>query len=195
TDTLKHLADTHDLLAQALGRMGLRSSMARIHAMKFYELAQAYQSFARVGMDLVDEFVWVNDFETARYTIERNIFPVIQAIGLTSYVLELRALYAVVLAYCGEHQAAANEVVRLRPFEDAMDPGHRAAFQNQKQMIRDLRLHGGPAQRRVNIPPPLQALFDQRGGSTRAVEPRNKIGRNERCPCGSGQKYKRCHGR
>src|SRR5438105_4603948 len=21
-----------------------------------------------------------------------------------------------------------------------------------------------------------------------------KIGRNERCPCGSGQKYKRCHG-
>ncbi|NOX23939.1 MAG: hypothetical protein GXP36_12760 [Actinobacteria bacterium] len=21
-----------------------------------------------------------------------------------------------------------------------------------------------------------------------------KIGRNERCPCGSGRKYKRCHG-
>src|SRR3546814_9706193 len=83
--------------------------MARIHAMKFYELAQAYSSFVRVGMDLVDELVWVNDFESARYAIERNIFPVIQAIGLTSDVLELRALYAVVLAYCGDHQAAANE--------------------------------------------------------------------------------------
>lgn len=22
-----------------------------------------------------------------------------------------------------------------------------------------------------------------------------KIGRNEKCPCGSGSKYKRCHGR
>ncbi len=22
-----------------------------------------------------------------------------------------------------------------------------------------------------------------------------KIGRNEKCPCGSGRKYKRCHGR
>ena len=22
----------------------------------------------------------------------------------------------------------------------------------------------------------------------------HKIGRNERCPCGSGKKYKRCHG-
>ena len=23
---------------------------------------------------------------------------------------------------------------------------------------------------------------------------RGKIGRNEKCPCGSGRKYKRCHG-
>ncbi len=195
TDQLKHLADTLDLLAQAAGRKSQRSTMARIHAMKFYELAQAYSSFVRVGMDLVDELVWVNDFESARYTIERNIFPVIQAIGLTSDVLELRALYAVVLAYCGDHQAAANEVERLRPYEEAMDPNHRAAFQDQKQIISDVRRYGGPPQRRVDVPPPLQALFDQRKGATPSVEPRKKVGRNERCPCGSGQKYKRCHGR
>lgn len=195
TDQLKHLADTLDLLAQAAGRKSQRSTLARIHAMKFYELAQAYQSFVRVGMDLVDELVWVNDFDSARYTIERNIFPVIQAIGLTSYVLELRALYAVVLAYCGDHQAAANEVERLHPYEDAMDPNHRTAFQEQKQIIQTVRRYGGPPQRRVDIAPPLQALFDQRRGPPRAVEPRKKIGRNELCPCGSGQKYKRCHGR
>ncbi|PKB80184.1 MAG: hypothetical protein BZY88_09625 [SAR202 cluster bacterium Io17-Chloro-G9] len=23
----------------------------------------------------------------------------------------------------------------------------------------------------------------------------HKIGRNEKCPCGSGKKYKRCHGK
>lgn len=195
TDQLKHLADTLDLLAQAAGKSSQRSILARIHAMKFYELAGGYQSFVRVGMDLVDEQVWVNDFTTARYTIERNIFPVIQAIGLTSYVLELRALYAVVLAYCGDHQAAANEVERLRPFEEAMDPNHRMAFQEQKQIIRNVRLFGGPPQRRVGIPAPLQALFDQRNGPPRTVQPRRKVGRNETCPCGSGQKYKRCHGR
>ncbi|GGB75423.1 hypothetical protein GCM10010833_33340 [Blastomonas aquatica] len=195
TDQLKHLADTLDLLAQAAGKKSQRSTMARIHAMKFYELAQAYSSFTRVGMDLVDELVWVNDFESARYAIERNIFPVVQAIGLTSDVLELRALYAVVLAYCGDHQAAANEVRRLAPYEQAMAPGHREAFQDQKQIIENVRRYGGPPQRRVDIPASLQALFDQRSGVRPTIEPRKKVGRNERCPCGSGQKYKRCHGR
>src|SRR3546814_798159 len=44
TDRLKHLADSHDLYAQALGRRSQRSTLARIHAMKFYELSQSYQS-------------------------------------------------------------------------------------------------------------------------------------------------------
>ncbi|WP_254913676.1 SEC-C metal-binding domain-containing protein [Sphingobium sp. Z007] len=195
TDTLKHLADTLDLLAQAAGEMSQRSSMARIHAMKFYELAHAFESFVRVGQDLVDEFVWVNDFIGAREIMERNIFPTLQAIGLVSYVLPVRALYAVVLAYCDDHEAAANEVAWLMPYEEAMAPEHRNAFQDQKQIISDVRRFGGPLQRQVSIPAPLQALFDQRRGAPRAVEPRRKIGRNERCPCGSGRKYKQCHGR
>lgn len=195
TDTLKHLADTLDLLAQAAGGMSQRSTMARIHAMKFYELAHAFESFVRVGQDLVDEFVWVNDFTGARYIMERNIFPTLQAIGLVSYVLPVRALYAVVLAYCGDHEAAANEVARLLPYENAMPSEHRAAFQDQKQIIESVRRYGGPPQRQVSIPAPLQSLFDQRRGSAPSVEPRRKIGRNERCPCGSGSKYKHCHGR
>ncbi len=195
TDTLKHLADTLDLTAQAAGRNGQRSAMARIHAMKFYELAHAFDSLIRVGLDLVDEFVWVNDFIGARQVIERNLFPIMQGVGLASRVLETRALYAVVLAYCGDHRAAADEVARLGPFEDAMAPGHREAFQNQKRLIERVRRSGGPRQRKVNIPAPLQALFDQRRGSARAIEPRKKVGRNERCPCGSGSKFKHCHGR
>ena len=31
--------------------------------------------------------------------------------------------------------------------------------------------------------------------SARPVEARTKVGRNERCPCGSGRRYKHCHGR
>lgn len=195
TDTLKHLADTLDLLAQAAGRMSQRSAMARIHAMKFYELAHAFDSLVRVGLDLVDEFVWVNDFIGARQILEQNLFPIMQGAGLASRVLETRAVYAVVLAYCGDHQAAAEEVARLRPFEEAMVPGHRQAFQDQKRLIERVRLFGGPRQREVQIPASLQALFDRRRGSPRAIEPRRKVGRNELCPCGSGKKYKQCHGR
>ena len=195
TDTLKHLADTLDLLAQSAGRMSQRSAMSRIHAMKFYELAHAFESLVRVGLDLVDELVWANDFIGARQVLERNLFPIIQGVGLASRVLETRALYAVVLAYCGEHQAAAEEVARLRPFEAAMAPGHRQAFQDQKRIIARVRLIGGPRQRQVHISASMQALFDQRRGAQRAVEPQRKVGRNERCPCGSGRKYKQCHGR
>ncbi len=195
TDTLKHLADTLDLMAQATGRTGLRSAMARIHAMKFYELAHAFDSLVRVGLDLVDEFVSVNDFVGARQVLERNLFPIMQGVGLASRVLETRALYAVVLAYCGDHDAAANEVARLEPFEEAMGPEHRRAFGGQKRLIEGLRRFGGPRQRQVDIPAPIQALFDQRRGAPRAVEPRRKVGRNERCPCGSERKFKLCHGR
>ena len=195
TDTLKHLADTLDLFAQAAGRVSHRSAMARIHAMKFYELAHAFDSLVRVGLDLVDEFVWVNDFIGARRILERNLFPIMQSVGMASRVLEARALYAVVLAYCGDHQAASEEVARLRPFEEAMAPGHREAFQDQKRIIERVRLFGAPRQREVHIPAPLQVLFDQRRGAPGAVEPRRKVGRNERCPCGSGKKYKQCHGR
>lgn len=195
TDTVKHLADSLDLLAQSMGQFSPRSALTRIHAMKFYELAQAYNSLVRVGQDLVDEFVDAHDFIGAREVLEKNVFPFVQAIGLVSWVLPVRTLYAVVLAYCGDHDAAAAEVARLRPYEEAMVPGHREAFQNQKRLIEDLRRRGGPPQRRVQIPAPLQALFDQRRGAPRAVEPRRKVGRNERCPCGSGKKYKQCHGR
>lgn len=33
------------------------------------------------------------------------------------------------------------------------------------------------------------------GGGTPYVRQERKVGRNEPCPCGSGKKYKHCHGR
>lgn len=195
TDALKHLADSLDLYAQAQGGLGFRSGLARIHAMKFYELARTPQSIVRVGQDLVDELVWIHDFRGARDVMEKTIFPTIQSMGLLSTVLPARALYAVVLAYCGDHDAADAELARILPYRDAMHPGHRAALADQQVLIARLRKYGGPPHLEVEIPPALQAVFDERQGSRRAVQKRTKIGRNERCPCGSGRKYKHCHGR
>jgi hypothetical protein len=194
-DDLKHLADTLDLHAGALQRSGRVSPFGRIHAMKFYELAQAPQSFVKVGQDLVDEFVERRDFAGAREVIERNVLPTIQAMGLVSWVVPVRSQYAVVLAYCGEHDAAAAEMARLAPYEEGLDADRRAELRNQRNLVASLRRTGGPPQVRIAIPPALQAAFDRRRQAGSTAEGRNKIGRNEPCPCGSKRKYKHCHGR
>ena len=31
-------------------------------------------------------------------------------------------------------------------------------------------------------------------GNRGNVKPQSKVGRNDQCPCGSGRKYKKCHG-
>jgi preprotein translocase subunit SecA len=44
--------------------------------------------------------------------------------------------------------------------------------------------------------PPQQMMTNREDGAARQpVRAGRKVGRNEPCPCGSGQKYKKCHGR
>jgi preprotein translocase subunit SecA len=42
---------------------------------------------------------------------------------------------------------------------------------------------------------PKAAAIDQRAGKPQPVQIGEKVGRNDPCPCGSGKKYKHCHGR
>ena len=194
-DDLKHLADTLDLHAQALQRSGGSSPLARIHAMKFYELAHAPQSVIRVGQDLVDDFCVHNDFEGARDVIEKMLLPTVQALNLVSWVVPVRSQYAVVLAYAGQFDAADNEMRRLAPYEAGLSPAGKGELEDQRRLIASLRRSGPPPQRRVVIPPAVQELLSARNGQAAPPERRTKIGRNERCPCQSGRKYKHCHGR
>jgi hypothetical protein len=48
-DELKRLADTLDLRARALNEMGLPSGLCRLHAMKFYQIAEVPMSLMKVG--------------------------------------------------------------------------------------------------------------------------------------------------
>lgn len=195
-DDLKHLADTLDLHAQALQRSGGSSPFARIHAMKFYELAHAPQSVIRVGQDLVDDFCVHNDFEGARDVIEKTLLPTVQALNLVSWVVPVRSQYAVVLAYTGQFDAADNEMRRLAPYEAGLSPAGKGELQDQRRLIASLRRSGPPPQRKVVIPPAVKELLAARNGQAAPpLQRRTKIGRNERCPCQSGRKYKHCHGR
>jgi len=71
----------------------------------------------------------------------------------------------------GAAAARANEPEQLPSFA-------REIERRQQRQQRDLQYQTGPAQ--AEAPKPVRA------GA--------KVGRNEPCPCGSGKKYKKCHG-
>jgi preprotein translocase subunit SecA len=54
----------------------------------------------------------------------------------------------------------------------------REIERKQARQQRDLQYQTGPAQ--AEAPKPVRAAA--------------KVGRNDPCPCGSGKKYKKCHG-
>ena len=183
TDDLKHLADCLDLQAQAMNRTRKFSPFGRIHAIKFYAMANALDSAVRVGQDLADEFVGRNDYIGARDVMERNVLPNVVGKKMMSYVVPVRAQYAVILAYCGDFRTAEQEMASLSPYESGLSTEAQKELHGQRALIARMR----------KIPPPPQwqmpTFHKPRFG------PPHKMGRNEQCYCGSGLKYKRCHGR
>ncbi len=47
----------------------------------------------------------------------------------------------------------------------------------------------------IGLSAPKAAATDQRAGKAQPVKVGEKVGRNDPCPCGSGKKYKHCHGK
>lgn len=115
--------------------------------------------------------------------------------NLIAWALPVRSQYAVVLAYCGDQEAAEAEMGRLAPYAAAADAKAQQVYSNQRALVDEIGGNGPPPQLEVNIPPNLQNWFDQRRGLPSEPVRRTKIGRNEKCPCGSGKKFKHCHGR
>lgn len=191
-DDIKHLADSLDLLAMSLDADGKFSPFARIHALKFYDLAQAPDSLFRVGQDLVDQFIGHRDYTGARQFMESTLLPQLQTLKLADYLIPVRSQYAVVLAYCGLFPQAEGEMARLQPYEAGLDERGRAELRNQRRFIAALKVSEPPPQWR----PPLD--FERRlkpaMDAISGAQPIAKARRNEPCPCGSGRKYKKCHG-
>jgi uncharacterized protein YecA (UPF0149 family) len=125
---------------------------------------------------LADECVERNDYIGARDVMERNLLPNVVQHKIVSRMVPVRSQYAVILSYCGEHDAADAEMARLMPYEAGLDDEAQMELRRQRQLVARLR---------VAAPPPQWQM----------PSPRRKIGRNERCYCGSGKKYKHCHGR
>lgn len=170
---IKHLADALELHAINCEALGKSMPFSRIHSMKFYNMAQAPESMVRVGQDLADEFVGRKDPVGAKMVMEEQVLPVVQKAGLVKRLVQVRSQYAVILAMCGQHRDATAEMQRLEPYLEGLANEQRQEIENQRNKIAELA-HGAPM------------------GAT--VQLYGKVGRNAKCPCGSGLKYKKCHG-
>ena len=172
-EDLKHIADALELYAITREAQGLPTPFARIHSMKFYGMIGAYDSIVRVGQDLADEFVGLKDYEGAREVMEQHVLPMVSKAKLVTRMVQCRSQYAVILAHAGEHMGAVTEIQRLRPYLDGVSESQRKEVEHQTGFIAHIINQSKRAKVRATL---------------------GSVGRNDRCPCGSGLKYKKCHG-
>ena len=185
---VKHLADALELLAMVTKKVGGIAPLARLHAMRFYELAGAVDSVVRTGLDVADEFVWRNDFIGAKQIMDDHVLPYVREHRLTAKMVDARSLYAVILAYCGYPDQADLEMRRLAPLAEGASEAMQGQIAMQRSLISEVRAKGPPRQVEFRV-----RELTPTGGSARG-QPSQRIGRNDPCPCGSGKKFKKCHG-
>lgn len=181
---VKRLADTLDVFARAKYNQRQRYGLAKLHAFKFYTICGAYQSAVKTGQDVADDMIAFGDLTDAREFLEQTLLPSLDDFRLVEHIVPVRAQYAVVLAYCGDVAASRAEMQRLLAFGSAASPLRQRELQRQAQLIEAI------AAGRVSAPPSL--LRPSQAQTPSASVPRP--GRNAPCPCGSGLKFKRCHG-
>jgi hypothetical protein len=195
SEDIKHLADVLDLFASAKQQLGEQYGLARIHAQKFFAMSGSYKSSVRVGQDLADDLLKMNDLAGAREFLERTLLPMVTQLRMVDYIIPVRAQMAVILAYSGEVDRARQEIRQLRAFTADERPDRRAELENQERIIEAVAASASKASHerstkslRPNrmLPERLDGARDRRG--TR------KVPRNAACPCGSKKKFKNCCG-
>jgi uncharacterized protein YecA (UPF0149 family) len=188
-DEIKRLADSLDLQGSALRETGISQPFAKLHAHKFYLLSSCFTSAVRVGQDFVDECLSDRaDADAACDFIENFLLPVVREQKMIGALVPVSCHYAVVLAYCGRIREARHTLDEMRPY---IVPGTLQAeeYNTQSNLVELIGKGLKTLKRSPSVP-----LF-------RPAEPpvtqwsSKKVGRNDRCPCGSQLKFKKCHGR
>lgn len=186
-DEIKRTADALNLWATVMTRLDQPPMLRRIQASKLYAVSGAGRSAAIAAADTADEMLaYIGSPDGARETMEQHVLPLIEHYHLTDLLLPARGQYAVVLAYCGDFDAADREIERLLNYGG--DVEREIELANQVILIENIRSGF------ISAPKPRGAP----AGMAMVRNP-NLVGRRQRpndpCGCGSGRKFKRCHGR
>lgn len=139
-DNLRHVGDCLTLLARAQqggrpahGTGSRKVAIAYMHSMKFYQAALAWRSAVTAGQDAVDELIAIGDLQGARQICEGLLLPAVTGYQMSDLVVPVRSQYAVVLAWCGESEAAVDEITRLEAYR-VTDMGAKE-LANQRMLI------------------------------------------------------------
>jgi hypothetical protein len=192
---VKRLADALDLFATVQTVRGEDPGLAWIHAHKLYMLNGAHLSAVRVGKEVVDSMLRTGDAAAARRLLETILLPAVREFGFTHEFVPLRVQHAVVLAYCGETDEARRRIRELEPYASGLSREGRTELASQAALIEKI-VSGS-----IRLPPlkPIlseaQAIWDRKNRAVESRGPKKRPARNAPCPCGSGRKYKGCHGR
>jgi preprotein translocase subunit SecA len=96
-----------------------------------------------------------------------------------------------------------NEVTRVLMHVHIQSPEEAAAAAaeaNQRNQQMALAGHGSHAEYHEGDDDTVEAVVDENAPAKAQADPRAmqdvpRVGRNDPCPCGSGEKYKNCHGK
>ncbi|MCQ9178638.1 ATP-binding protein [Streptomyces sp. IBSBF 2953] len=138
-DDCKRLADCLSLSAWCKRNLNQPFVLAAVHAMKFYQLAQAWRHFVLLGQDVADDLVELGDVQQAMNILDGALLPAAQHQGPADLVIAVRAQRAVVLAHTGDFTTARTEIENLLHYNL---PHHQTQeINNQKNLIEHLA-HG-----------------------------------------------------
>jgi hypothetical protein len=140
-DNLRRAGDCLDLMGKSLIQMKQPAGMDYLHAMKLYSAARAWRSAVRAGQDAADEVVAIQHFDDARKILEEFLLPVVTEYQLTDLLIPVRAQYAVILARCGDIDAARNEISKLQSYRTSEDGAVELAL--QRDLIESIAQQNG----------------------------------------------------
>jgi hypothetical protein len=188
---LKRLADVMDLHTRfvephASDRKAMfELQLLRLWTSKAYAATNALSSFARTGIDYAEAAVALGDPEGSRQYLESNLLPMLREHRLFNYFVGAYTAHALALVHCGADDEARKALAVVQPFVGTLSPEDRAQYEIRTAEIEQFL--SGVCRPLPPVLPPTTT------GPMRRE--RRKVGPNEKCPCGSGRKYKKCHGK
>jgi len=207
---VRRLADCCDAITK-IGRKYAHTralvGLYAIWATKFYGIVGAHRSALVAAQEMLDVILEdLGDPEEARRWMESVVLPTAQHASLPDLSIPIRAQYGVILAHCGDFDAATAIFDALAPYIDSLPPEGQVEIANQKVVLAELIARGPATEQEIatrrarlaaqnDLANQMSQLLAKRTLPETGVAARSKkIGRNQPCPCGSGKKYKKCCG-
>ncbi|MGB0998702.1 MAG: preprotein translocase subunit SecA [Flavobacteriales bacterium] len=148
-----------------------------------------------ISLAIIDE-AWkehLREMDSLKSSVQNAVYE--QKDPLLIYKMESFNLFTAMLAKVNKDIVSFLSKADLPEVSEEDRLKHQQQ-QNAKQVSNSGWTSSSSAQQNLNQQPDPRALSTNKSGEEPAKQAKStKVGRNEPCPCGSGKKYKQCHGK